>query len=622
MSRDLMLRRYPAGAEYADGQTSFRVWAPGHSEVDVMVEGRSYPLEADRDGYFQGVVTGVEPGRPYQFRLSGSETLYPDPASRAQPEGPLGPSQVVDATSFAWADTAWPGLTIANQVLYELHVGTFTSEGTWAAAVERLPFLKDIGITAIEMMPVAAFTGSFGWGYDGVDLFAPTHLYGEPDDLKLFIDRAHALGLGVILDVVYNHFGPCGNFLDKFSPDYFTDRYENEWGAALNFDGPNSNGMRDLVISNAAYWIEEFHFDGLRLDATQSIHDASDDHVVAALARAARAAAGQRSIIIVAENEPQNTDLVRPGSEGGFGLDAVWNDDLHHSAMVALTGRSEAYYEDHEGKPQEFISAAKHGYLFQGQTYFHQKQSRGKPGLNLDPSAFVTFVQNHDQIANCALSVRFQQLTSPGRARAMTALMLLMPGTPMLFQGQEFWSSKPFRYFADHEPELARAVRTGRRDFLRQFPSLDNETALAILKDPHAPETFTECKLDWAEADTHAGIVDMHGDLLAIRRSHPAIAANRKGGMDGAVLGDEAFAFRYFGPDGEDCLLVVNFGRDLKPRSIPDPLLAPPQGRGWTTLWSSEHPRYGGSGTAPFETKLGWYLPGHAAVLLAPAAAV
>ena len=609
-------RRYPVGAECGPQGVSFRVWAPKHESAVVVVGDASHPLSPVGDGYFEGIVANIGAGTRYRFRPGTSAEAFPDPASRYQPEGPLGPSEVVDASVFSWTDGDWKGLAIQGQVLYEMHVASFTPERTWAAAAEKLPFLKDVGITAIEMMPVADFTGQFGWGYDGVDLFAPTRLYGTPDDLRRFIDRAHALGLGVILDVVYNHFGPAGNFLSQYGDDYFTDRYSNEWGAALNFDGPNAVGMRDLVIANAAYWIDEFHFDGLRLDATQSIHDASGDHVIAALTRAARAAAGHRSIIVVAENEPQNTDLIRQEREGGFGLDAVWNDDFHHSAMVALTGRAEAYYEDHEGKPQEFISAAKYGYLFQGQTYFHQVNTRGTPGLGLSPQAFIVFVQNHDQVANSAQGLRFHQLTSPGRARAMTALMLLMPGTPLLFQGQEFWASTPFRYFADHEPELARAVRAGRRDFLSQFPSLATSEGQAQLPDPETPATLGAVTLDWTEAEKNGGIVALHRDLLRLRNSEAAIRKCATGTVDGAVIGPEAFVLRYTGQAGDDRLLVVNLGRDLKPRSIPDPLIAPPRGKHWTLLWSSENPTYGGTGTPEFETAEGLNICGQAAMLL------
>ena len=609
-------RRYPIGAELVEGGVSFRVWAPARRDVIVVFAGGEQALQPDREGYFAGVVPGLTAGASYRFRLDDAPDLYPDPASRFQPERPMGASLVVDPKNFAWTDGAWKGVTIRNQVLYEMHVGTFTPEGTWEGAMAKLPFLKDVGITVVNMMPVNEFMGRFGWGYDGVDLFAPTHLYGKPDDLRRFVDRAHALGMGVILDVVYNHIGPDGNFLGQFSKDYFTDKHATDWGEALNYDGDNCIGMRDLAISNAAYWIDEYHFDGLRLDATQNIYDDGDDHVVAALGRAARKAAGERDIILIAENEPQNTDLIRSAEAGGFGLDGVWNDDLHHTAMVAVTGRNEFYYQDYHGTPQELISAAKYGYLFQGQRYASSKERRGVPALGMLPDAFVTFTQNHDQVANSAQGLRLHQLTSPGRARALTALSLLMPGTPMLFQGQEFWASAPFRYFADHRPDLADLVRAGRHAYLAHFPSLSTKQGQAQLPDPEAEETFAICKLDWSEAEKNAGVLAMHRDLLGMRASDPAFDAHHRPAVDGSVVGPEALALRFFEPTGEDRLLIVNFGRDHNPTSIADPLMAPPRGKSWAVLWSSEDPRYGGTGTPPIDFSKGWHIPGHTAVVL------
>jgi maltooligosyltrehalose trehalohydrolase len=613
-----MQRRYPIGAEVTREGATFRVWAPKRRRVSAVIEGGGeHPLRTEADGYFSGIVAEAAPGTRYRFRLDDDQTLYPDPGSRFQPDGPHGPSQIVDPAAYAWKDQGWIGASLKGQVVYEFHVGTFTPEGTWAAAEAKLPLLKDIGITLLEMMPVNDFPGRFGWGYDGVNLFAPTRLYGEPDDLRRFIDAAHGQGIGVILDVVYNHLGPAGNYLACFADAYFTDHYENEWGEAINFDGDDAAPVRDFFIANAAYWIDEFHFDGLRLDATQSMFDASQDHVIAAMSRAARQAAGNRSIVIIGENEPQHTKLVRLPERGGYGLDALWNDDFHHSAMVALTGRNEAYYEDHEGAPQEFIAAAKYGYLFQGQFYAHQGKRRGRPGFDVPPAAYVTFVQNHDQIANSASGLRLHELTSPGRLRAMTALLLLMPGTPMLFQGQEFAASAPFFYFADHKPDLATLVRKGRHEFVSQFPSIASDEMRERLADPGAAATFAACKLDWSGFEKHREIVALHRDLLRLRREDPVFSRQLRGGVDGAVLGPEAFALRFFGEDGDDRLLLVNFGRDLNRRSIPDPLVAPPEHRTWCLLWSSEHPDYGGGGTPVIEVKEGWRIPGHAAVALA-----
>jgi len=374
-------RRYPIGAEPAPaGGVHFRVWAPIRQELEVRIEqGPVIELTREPDGYFSGWVEEAKAGTLYRFGQ------FSDPASRFQPDGPHGPSQVIDPSSFQWTDAEWKGASLEGQILYEVHIGTFTQQGTWSAAARELPELAGAGITVLEIMPVADFPGRFGWGYDGVGLFAPVWLYGQPDDFRAFVNSAHNLGVAVILDVVYNHFGPDGNYLKEFSPAYFTGRYENDWGEAVNFDGPDSGPVREFVLTNAAYWIEEFHLDGLRLDATQQIFDASADHILAAVGRRVREAARGRATIIVGENEPQQAKLAAPLAQGGYGLDGLWNDDFHHSAIVAMTGRNEAYYTDYRGSPQEFVSAAKYGFLFQGQRYKWQKQRRGTPARALGP---------------------------------------------------------------------------------------------------------------------------------------------------------------------------------------------------------------------------------------------
>jgi maltooligosyltrehalose trehalohydrolase len=358
------LRRFPVGAEPSPAGTHFRVWAPKWPAVDVLVLAAAgecrVPLDPEPGGYFSGLAAEAKAGDRYRFAVGDGE--YPDPASRYQPEGPHGPSEIVDSARFTWTDQDWPGIGRDGQVLYEMHVGTFTREGTWRSAAEELPALAELGITAIEVMPVSEFSGRFGWGYDGVDLYAPTHLYGPPDAFRGFVDRAHALGLGVILDVVYNHLGPDGCYLSKYSDHYFSRRYPGEWGDPLNFDDEQSAAVREFVVENAAYWIEEFHVDGLRLDATQGMYDASPRHVLRDVVDRARRAAGHRGVLVVAENEPQQA-AARPGTcrTRGLGLDAVWNDDFHHAAVVALTGRREAYYTDYGGSAQEFVSAARRG---------------------------------------------------------------------------------------------------------------------------------------------------------------------------------------------------------------------------------------------------------------------
>jgi len=574
-------------------------------------------LDREPTGYHSGLVPEAGDGSRYRFRLDGGDA-FPDPISRFQPEGPHGPSQVVDPLKFRWTDGNWRGVPLEGQVIYEIHIGTFTREGTFDAARRELPELADAGITVIEIMPVADFPGRFGWGYDGVGLFAPVAIYGQPDDFRRLIDDAHRVGIGVILDVVYNHVGPDGNYLREFSEDYFTDRYGNEWGEAINYDGENSCGVREWVITNARYWIEEYHLDGLRLDATHAIHDASAENIMAVLTKAARQGAHGREIVIVAENEAQETRLARPAERGGFGIDALWNDDFHHSARVALTGHNEAYYSDYHGQPQEFISAIKYGYLFQGQRYHWQKKRRGTPALDLRPPQFVLYLQNHDQISNSGTGDRLEQLSSPGRYRAMTALLLLAPGTPMLFQGQEFGASSPFYFFADHNPELGKLLREGRAQFLSQFRSLAQKEMGDYLIDPGDPANFERCKLDFSERERHARVYNLHKDLLKLRREDPVFRMQKRGAVDGAVLSDKALVLRYFSADGQDRLLLVNLGVDLHLDPAPEPLLAPPAGQVWEVLWSSEHPRYGGSGTPPVDSEENWRIPGQAAVAMRP----
>jgi len=422
----------------------------------------------------------------------------------------------------------------------------------------------------------------------------------------------------VILDVVYNHLGPDGNYITQFSPRYVSEQ-ATEWGNALNFDGDDSAPVREYFLTNARYWIEEFHFDGLRLDATQQIFDSSDPHILTEIGATVRDAARGRKTIVVAENEPQCSSLVRPVRDGGSALDALWNDDLHHTARVAVTGRVEAYFTGYTGNAQELVSAAKYGFLYQGQWYEWQKHRRGEPSLDLQPSQWVIFTDNHDQIANTGAGRRLHQETSPGRARTLTALLLLLPSTPMLFQGQEFASSSPFLYFADHNPELAQLVREGRTKFISQFPSIASPDGTSTASDPADPWTFVRCKLDWAERKTNAHALDLHRDLLRLRREDPTLRVRKRRSLDGAVLNERAFVLRFFGSEDDDRLLIVNFGNRLQADSIAEPLLAPPWLKRWETVFSTESMKYGGWGTPPIETlDAGWQIPAESAALLAP----
>src|SRR6266403_973202 len=616
-------RRQPIGAEViGKDETHFRVWAPKAREIDVVLEdGTSsepifYPLTPEAGGYFSGAVN-VGAGSRYRFRVNRGENFYPDPASRVQPQGPHGPSCIVDPRQFRWADTNWPGVTLKGRIIYEMHSGTFTKEGTWRAAVEQLPELARIGITIVEMMPVADFPGKFGWGYDGVNLFAPSHLYGTPDDLRALIDRAHSLGVAVILDVVNNHFGTDGNYLGIFSDDYLIREKENEWGNAINFDGPNSGPVREFFITNGRYWVEEFHLDGFRFDATHAIRDRSTEYIIGAVGRAAREAAGSRSILLIAENDLQEAKMAQPSREGGDDLDGMWNDDFHHSAVVALTGRNEAYFADYRGTPQEFISAVKYGFLYQAQARSWRKALRGTPTFGISPEAFVCFLENHDQIANTGSGQRLRFQTSPGRYRAMTAFLLLGPWTPLLFQGQEFGASSPFLFFADiGDASVRDGIRRGRAKWLAPFVSLTEQQEWQTLPAPDDPQAFDRCKLDFSERQKNRELYDLHIDLLKLRREDSRFRQQGSGGIDGAVLGPASFVLRYFSKENDDRLLLVNFGESQVLHPVSEPLLAPPSGCTWETLWTSESCRYDGADAAITVTKEQWFLPAEATVAL------
>jgi maltooligosyltrehalose trehalohydrolase len=544
----------------------------------VIVDGRApAALTAEGNGYFEGLIADVGAGDRYRFSLDGQPPLA-DPASRFQPEGPHGPSVVVDPSRFVWTDDAWSGIRRSALVVYEMHIGTFTREGTWAAARRELPALAELGVTCLEILPVADFAGTFGWGYDGVCLYAPTRLYGTPDDFRAFVDAAHALRLAVILDVVYNHFGPDGCGLTSFSPHYLGAE-PTEWGLTINFDGAQAGGVRELFINNAAYWISEFHLDGLRLDATQSIRDSGEPHILAEIS----------------------------------------------AAVKQATGRREAYYRDYCGTPQELISTAKYGFLYQGQWYAWQDQPRGTPTFGLPADAFVAFLQNHDQVANSSDGHRLHQLTSPGKLRALTALLLLGPWIPMLFQGQEFGANAPFLYFADHGGPLGDGVRRGRRDFLSQFPSAADAARAGTLADPCDRRTFDICKLDRSDGADRSPMRNLHASLLQLRTSEAAFRLHDRHDIDGAVLGPHAFVLRFFARDvgggpahDDDRLLIVNLGPQLDMAVVPEPLLAPPAEMRWATIWSSDDPAYGGPGISAALRPGAWSLPPECALVLAP----
>lgn len=608
-------RKYPIGAEYSQDGTHFRIWAPDHKKVELLYEQNNHPLQVkltkEKNGYFSTFIPHLELGTLYRFRLD-SQDVIPDPASRYQPLGLEGASSVVNP-DFPWTDQKWAGIEIRNKVIYEMHIGTFTQEGTFHAATEKLEYLAELGISIIEIMPINEFPGHFGWGYDGVCQYAPTHLYGTPQHVKSFINQAHALGIGVILDVVYNHFGPEGNFFHKITKKYFNPNEHTEWGDAINFDDENS---RAYFTENAKYWIEEYHFDGLRIDAVPWFYSKTKKHILEELSEVVHAASPQRKKIIIGECENQDVKILQPHDEGGYQFDALWNDDFHHTAIVRLKGKREAYYTDYLGTPQEFISALKYGFLYQGQYYSWQKHGRGKFDLTLPYASMVTYLESHDQIANTGNGKRIYQLCDYGNFKALSTLLILGPNTPMLFQGQEFGSTAPFYYFADHSEEMNDQIHKGRRQFLSQFPSLATKEAHKNLQKASDPLTFIKCKLDFSEKEKNPEHYALYKDLIHLR-THDPVFSGRDVKIDGAVLGTDAFLIRYFGGELGDRLIIMNFGANFAYYSVPEPLIVPGNDLQWEVMWSTESFAYGGEGM-PSIKNIPFTLPGHSALVLKP----
>jgi maltooligosyltrehalose trehalohydrolase len=514
----------------------FRVWAPERRRVSVVLEGGAgdHALARSADGTFGGRVAGLGAGTLYRYRLDG-EGPFPDPASRFQPQGVHGPSEVVDPRTFSWGDAAWRGLALEELVLYELHVGTFTPAGSFASAAERLPGLRELGVTAVELMPVADFPGQRNWGYDGVAPFAPARCYGRPDDLRRLVDRAHALGLAVVQDVVYNHFGPDGAYQGAFSPYYFSERHATPWGQAVNLDGPHSERVRDYFLQNAAHWVREYHMDGLRLDATHALADESPRHFLAELAAGARAAAPERRVLVIAEDHRNLAHMVRPEAEGGWGLDAVWADDLHHQVRRGLAGDSDGYYRDFTGSVRDLAETIRDGWFFKGQRSEYRGGPRGTDPAGLAPRRFVVCIQNHDQVGNRALGERIHHQIDPAAYRAASVLLLCAPEAPLLFMGQEWAASTPFLFFTDHQPELGRKVTDGRRREFATFAAFADASARDRIPDPQAAPTFEHSRLDWAEAERepHAATLRLYRTLLRLRRDEPLL---RAGGWDGFAV--------------------------------------------------------------------------------------
>lgn len=507
--------------------TPYRVWAPLAKQVSVNIDDESIAMEPipRLEGWWQSSSRAARPGEEYTFAVDDSEGL-PDPRSGWQPHGVTGPSRVVDHRAFDWTDGEFQARPLSSALIYELHVGTFTPEGTFDSAIERLPHLKSLGVTHVELMPVNDFPGKFGWGYDGVSLFAPRHEYGGPDGLKRLVDACHAHGLAAILDVVYNHMGPSGNFLPKFAP-YFTDRHNTPWGDALNFDGPYSDEVRRYFCDNALMWLRDYHFDGLRLDAVHAIVDTSAIPFLEQLSTEVDVLEAHlgRHLVLIAESDLNDPRVVRHRDLGGFGIDAQWSDDFHHALHSVITGERNGYYSDF-GDVSDLATAFETSYVYTGRRSKFRQRRHGREPVGLSGHHFLGYVQNHDQLGNRAQGDRLCHLTSAERTKVAAALVLTAPFIPMLFQGEEFAASAPFQYFADfsEDPDLARAVSEGRRKEFGHFGWKPED-----VPDPGAPATFERSKLDWSEVDQpeHREILDWHRDLIRLRRDLPQLTDGR-----------------------------------------------------------------------------------------------
>lgn len=575
------IHRMPFGAQPEKDGTRFRLWAPSARSVALFLDGDELPMQAGDGSWFALDVPGAGPGSRYQFRIDGG-LLVPDPASRSNPDDVHGPSEVIDPESFAWEDGGWRGRAWEEAVIYELHVGAFSPEGSFAGVAARLDYLLDLGVTAIELMPVADFPGRRNWGYDGVLQFAPDSRYGRPNDLKRLVQAAHARGLMVLLDVVYNHFGPEGNYLHLYAAQFFNAQRHTPWGAAIDFDGPHSRTVRDFFIHNALFWLEEYNLDGLRLDAVHAIDDRSTPDIVAELADAVRRGPGRaREIHLVLENDRNQARYLARGAGGApLRATAQWNDDVHHALHVLLTGERDGYYHDYAdddgaGALRHLGRCLAEGFAYQGEaSAYRHGAHRGEPSRHLPPTAFVSFLQNHDQVGNRAFGERIGRLADPQAIAAATAIVLLAPSPPLLFMGEEFAAAQPFTYFCDFGPDLAEAVSAGRR---REFAAFARFAELSSLVDelpePGADSTFAACVLDWAAAATppHADWLAFTRALLALRRRH---IVPRLVGMQSALSayrlpGGAGLRVEWRLGDGSLLTLLANLGAQTAELPLP-----------------------------------------------------
>jgi len=591
-------RKFPQGAEITEQGVEYRLWAPRSGRVLVQItahegKARTIALRREADGYHRGHDPEGSAGDRYLIELAEG-ARFPCPASRFQPEGVSGPSMVIDPRTFRWTDQTWSRPAFRDLVVYEIHVGTFTPEGTYRAVIDRLPYLQDLGINALELMPLADFPGERNWGYDGVRLYAPARVYGHPDDLRALVDAAHAHGLAVILDVVYNHFGPDGNFLRQFSPDYFESRHHTPWGEAINFSG--SPEVRAYYGANLVYWMDEFHFDGFRLDATHTIYDDSKRHILAELREIVRARGGY----IIAEDERNLAALIAPPEEGGFGLDGVWADDFHHSIEVTLVEAS-MYTTVFVGKLRDLVSALQNGWVYP------PPWPSGQPRYNtacahLPPERFVFCISNHDQCGNRAFGERLNHFISPETYRAASALLCLIPYTPLLFMGQEWGATTPFLYFTDHQPELGRLVVEGRRRDLQKYRIFEEQLASPHFPSPQAPDTYEQSKLRWEEtgSEGHGACLRLYRELLRLRRKHAAFRPRDRANTRVEELASGVLGIRAQG-DGEDWLLLCDLRGRHHGNLRDEPFCALDLPRHWQAVLSSNAAEFGGPETPSYD---------------------
>ncbi|MCF8198766.1 MAG: malto-oligosyltrehalose trehalohydrolase [Sulfuritalea sp.] len=565
----------PFGAEPIEGGgVSFRLWAPGVGAVALKLdEARELPMMSPGTGWFELTLPTAGAGSRYQFRLQDGPNegmLVPDPASRYNPDDIHGPSEVIDPVAFEWPDEEWRGRPWEEAVIYELHIGTFTPAGNFDGVIERLDYLAELGVTALEIMPVADFPGRHNWGYDGVLPFAPDAAYGRPEDFKRLVAASHERGLMVLLDVVYNHFGPEGNYLHAYAPTFFNAQHETPWGAAINFDGEGSRPVRDFFIHNALYWLEEYQLDGLRLDAIHAICDDGSPDIVEELGAAVRDGPGsERQIHLILENDRnQARYLTRDKTRRWRYGTAQWNDDIHHVLHVLASNESDGYYADYATEPARLLGRClAEGFAYQGDaSAFRDGEVRGEPSAHLPPAAFVDFLQTHDQIGNRAFGERLCHLASPNAMEAVTALLLLAPQPPMLFMGEEFAAAQPFLFFCDFGPELARAVTEGRRREFSRFARFSDPAARERIPDPNAEATFTACVLDWdslANAPHHT-VLELHRRLLSLRRQWivPRLAGMDNGAAKFELLSQRALSVIWRLGDGSQLTLVANLGEE------------------------------------------------------------